>query len=633
MNASLFEELLTNVKKRSSIRNTEQAVELISLFIFLHYIRLYLDEHSVLAIDTKNISTNDINEIIIHYQQLYKNFIYSKNINNANSEIHDKIMSNIDFLIDNINDSEIVKYLDHSLSYIQSLDEFYLYENSYQSLVLRMVNESGRSGEYVTPSALVQVMVEMLSPADGKSIYDPACGTSGLLMESAKYIKKKSKNKKLSYSLIGRDISSFACLISIVNLLISKESDFEIILENSLDKNKFNEKYDFVLTNPPFGKKNELDIIHIDTHYKGPNLDYYFLEHVMDSLNIDGKAAIVLPERFLYDLSKECISLKDKLFLHYNLECILSIPPGALLPYTAVKLCILFISNSGPTDRIYFYDLNKGEKYSRANKIKKDDFIDFLKSAQERKITEHSWFINVSDTIIPYNLLLKDKEQNSYNVFSDSIYKIEQTISNNKLLLTELDLLSEKIACLEKTIKTHTHEYEFKKVKIGNIAKIKSGKLLQKNKLLPDGLFPVYGGNGIIGYHDDAMEYGENIIIGKVGALCGNVRYVEGYIWVTNNSLIIKNDYPNEILTKYLAKLLSIINLRKLAVGTAQQYLTTTKIKDVEVSLPSLTTQHTLNMWLDELDDTLEKYSELIEKIKNDKQELKENLYKGILIQ
>ncbi|EES0773633.1 restriction endonuclease subunit M, partial [Escherichia coli] len=69
------------------------------------------------------------------------------------------------------------------------------------------------------------------------------------------------------------------------------------------------------------------------------------------------------------------------------------------------------------------------------------------------------------------------------------------------------------------------------------------------------------------------------------------------------------------------------------AVGTAQQYLTTTQIKNVEINIPPLTTQHKLNMWLDELDNTLEQYNKLIEKIMNDKRELKENLYKGLLIE
>lgn len=632
MNPSLFEDLLTIIKKKSSIRNTEQAVELISLFIFLLYIKIYLNENNELVLDIKKISSNDTNGIKNHYQQLYQNFIFSKEIKNINHDLQEKLMSKIGFLIDNVNDPEIIKYLDHSLSHIYTLTEFYKYANSYQSLILRMVNESGRSGEYVTPSALVQLMVEMLSPTDGKSVYDPACGTSGLLIESARYIKGNSLNKNLNYSLIGNDTSSFACLISIVNLLINQELDFEVILKDSLDKSNQSEKYDFIFTNPPFGKKSGWDNFHINTHYKGPNLDYYFLEHVIDSLNVNGKAAIILPERFLYDMSKECIALKNKIFLHYNLECILSIPSGALLPYTAVKLCILFISSSGPTKGIFFYNLNNSERYSRANTIKIDDFTDFLDSVKKRKITEHSWVIDMSDTTKPYNLLLKDKDRNSFNFFSDSISNIEQTIRNNELLLTELSLLREKIASLETTIKTYSHEYEFKKIKIDNIAKIKSGNLLQKNKLLSEGKIPVYGGNGIIGYNDEAMEYGENIIIGKVGALCGNVRYVQGEIWVTNNSLVIKNKLPNEILTPYLAKLLSTLNLRKLAVGTAQQYITTTQIKNVEVSIPPLTTQHTLNMWLDELDNTLEQYNQLIEKIINDKQELKENLYKGLLI-
>ncbi|ELY3542052.1 N-6 DNA methylase [Cronobacter turicensis] len=633
MNASLFEHLLTVIKKKSSIRNTEQAVELISLFIFLHYIKLYLHENNKTVLDIKKISNHNINEIKIHYQKLYKNFISSVDINNTNHDMHEKLMSKIGFLIDNINDHEIIKYIDHSFSNINTLTEFYQYANSYQSLILRMVNESGRSGEYVTPSALVQLMVEMLSPTDGKSIYDPACGTGGLLIESARYINGNSPNKNLNYSLIGNDTSSFACLISMVNLLINKEFNFEIILKDSLDKNYTNEKYDFILTNPPFGKKIGWDNININTHYKGPNLDYYFLEHVIDSLTVNGKAAIILPERFLYDVSKECITLKDKIFQNYNIECILSIPSGALLPYTAVKLCILFITNSCPTDKIFFYNLNNGEKYSRTNTIKFNDFMDFLDSRKNRKISEHSWIIDMSDAPLSYDLLLKDKERNSYEFLSDSISNIEQTIRNNELLLTELSLLREKITTLESTIKNHSHEYEFERIKVGNIAKIKSGNLLQKNKLLSAGPIPVYGGNGVIGYNNEAMENGENIIIGKVGALCGNVRYVQGDIWVTNNSLIIKNDLPNKILTPYLAKLLSTLNLRRLAVGTAQQYLTTTQIKNVEVSIPPLKTQHKLNMWLDELDNTLEQYNELIEKIMNDKQALKDNLYKGLLMQ
>ncbi|EDS9043660.1 restriction endonuclease subunit M, partial [Salmonella enterica subsp. enterica serovar Reading] len=72
MNDSLFEDLLTIIKKKSAIRNTEQAVELISLFIFLHYIKLYLHENDELFLDIKNISSNNTNNIKVYYQQLYQ---------------------------------------------------------------------------------------------------------------------------------------------------------------------------------------------------------------------------------------------------------------------------------------------------------------------------------------------------------------------------------------------------------------------------------------------------------------------------------------------------------------------------------------------------------------------------------
>lgn len=134
MNDSLFEDLLTIIKKKSAIRNTEQAVELISLFIFLHYIKLYLHENDELFLDIKNISSNNTNNIKVYYQQLYQHFIFSKDIKNINHDMHEQIISKIGYIIDNVNNSEIIKYLDHSLSNIYSLKEFYQYSNSYQSL-------------------------------------------------------------------------------------------------------------------------------------------------------------------------------------------------------------------------------------------------------------------------------------------------------------------------------------------------------------------------------------------------------------------------------------------------------------------------------------------------------------------
>lgn len=97
MNTSLFEDLLTLIKKKSSIRNTEQAVELISLFIFLHYIKLYFYENDKRFSDIKNISSNNINEIKYYYQQLYESFILSIDIKNINHDMLENLRSKIGF--------------------------------------------------------------------------------------------------------------------------------------------------------------------------------------------------------------------------------------------------------------------------------------------------------------------------------------------------------------------------------------------------------------------------------------------------------------------------------------------------------------------------------------------------------
>lgn len=633
MNASIFENLLTAVKKKSSIRNTEQAVELISLFILLHYIKLSLKENNKLSDSTAYTLHNNLNEIKYYYQDLYYKFINLSDIESINSTFHTNIINKIISLIDNANDPEIINYISNSLSHINSIDDFYQHADSYQSLLLRMVNESGRSGEYITPLALVDIMVNMLSPENGKSIYDPACGTSGLLMASAKHIKTNSqKDSNFNYSLIGHDVSNFACLISIVNLLINKETNFNILLKDSITNQDTREKYDYILANPPFGKKIFTEHLPSNLYYQGNNSDYCFLEHAMQSLNINGKAAIILPERFLFDTSKECIPLKDALFDYYNLECILSIPSGALLPYTGVKLCILFLEKSESTHEIYLYNLNQVEKYSRSNPIKKEDFADFWISFKTKEITKHSRVINTNKTPRPYNLLADAKDNDSHHILDDSLANVDAAISNNTLLLEELKSLKNKITSLKATIDSSGNNFTFKKFKLGEVVKIKSGNLLQRNKLLAEGPVPVYGGNGIIGYHSEAIEHDECIVIGKIGALCGNVRYVEGDIWVTNNAIIVKNTSPYKIHTAYISKLLSVMNLRKLAIGTAQQYITTDQIKNVEISIPSIENQKFINKLFDDLSLSVERYSELLDTINDSKNSLSANIFKGLLI-
>lgn len=120
-------------------------------------------------------------------------------------------------------------------------------------------------------------------------------------------------------------------------------------------------------------------------------------------------------------------------------------------------------------------------------------------------------------------------------------------IANNDKTIYQLADLKDIILKLEKAISTSLEKYTFNKFKVVNIITLKNGVLLQKCKLLDRSNYPVYGGNGFIGYYNDSEESEETIVIGKVGALCGNVRYLKGNIWVTNNAFVMKNTTQDRI--------------------------------------------------------------------------------------
>lgn len=126
--------------------------------------------------------------------------------------------------------------------------------------------------------------------------------------------------------------------------------------------------------------------------------------------------------------------------------------------------------------------------------------------------------------------------------------------------------------------------------RIEEVFTITSGKNLTKKNMDDEGKFSVYGGNGIAGRYNDLNLRGSNIIIGRVGALCGNVRLVNGDIWVTDNAFFIK-EYKVDILKEYLAQVLSVLNLGETANKAAQPVISYKGIKDLVIPYPPLDEQ------------------------------------------
>jgi type I restriction enzyme S subunit len=128
----------------------------------------------------------------------------------------------------------------------------------------------------------------------------------------------------------------------------------------------------------------------------------------------------------------------------------------------------------------------------------------------------------------------------------------------------------------------------WKKQKLRYLLELKNGKLITNDELVDDGEIPVYGGNGIMGRTDKYNYDGELLILGRVGAKCGNVHYTNQKIWVSDNAISVRSI----INYKYMYQLLTVIDLHRLASETAQPLLVGNNVKKLYVAIPPITEQN-----------------------------------------
>ena len=500
------------------------------------------------------------------------------------------------------------RILEHVLSEIDDIainDEF---SSTYQKVLTSLINDSTVLGEFYSPVSLVSTIVKVIKPDLNQSLYDPAMGTGRFFIEFYRHLNGKT-DKSLFY---GQDISPFAFLIGCLNFILNKISIENICLEDTLKRHD-NNNYDVILSAIPFGKSLDAEQYkyYIDGFYSS-NIELTFLHHVMEKLATGGKAALIVPDGLLFNSSHAAIFLRKKLLTEFNLYSILSLPVGALLPLSGVKTSVIFFENKKPKNEIWFYQLTTAKPLNKNNKIVDSDFEDFLEHFSSRDVTENSCLISIEDILCKddYSLSMvlpeKNELESSINIYDevDSVNNLEKDIGEISSGIKKLLIDQPSAEFIES-------------VKIEDIFKTKAGGMLKRDKIEEEGAFPVYGGNGIIGYCDEYNLDGENILIGRVGANCGNIHYVKGPIWLTSNSFSVHVYYPREIFLPYLAHVLRTMDLNSYGRGSAQPSISYPKIKDLEISFPSYQQQIELSEWFDKLQSQKEKLSKSIEEHTN----------------
>lgn len=292
----------------------------------------------------------------------------------------------------------------------------------YEGLLQKIAEDTkSGAGQYFTPRPIIDAMVRCIKPEPNKTIVDPCCGSGGFLLLSKEFIEnnydltEKDKNFLKYNTFRGWEIVPSTYRLCLMNLFMHNISDVDgksPITRNDALLSDPNERFDYVLTNPPFGKKSTLTITNEDGEQEDEDLVYNrqdfwttssnkqfnFVQHIHTLLKSNGKAAVVLPDNVLFEEGSGGLTIRKKLLETTNLHTILRLPTGIFYKQ-GVKANVLFFDNKPAskdvqTKNIWIYDLRVGMHFTlKKNPIQNTDLDDFVKCYNPENIRdrEETW--------------------------------------------------------------------------------------------------------------------------------------------------------------------------------------------------------------------------------------------------
>jgi type I restriction enzyme M protein len=277
--------------------------------------------------------------------------------------------------------------------------------------ILKDLQSAGNAGEYYTPRAVTQFMVDQVNPKLGESILDPACGTGGFLTCAIENVRKTVKTPKdeelLQTSIHGVEKKQMPYLLCVTNMMLHDiDVPIQIRHDNTLSRPlkdyTAKDRLDVIITNPPFGGMEEDGIEgNFPTMYQTRETADLFLVLIMHILKEGGRAAIVLPDGTLFGEGVKS-RIKEKLLTECNLHTIVRLPNGVFAPYTGIKTNLLFFDKGKPTKEIWYYEHTYPEGVKSYNKTKPIQIEEFEPEKAwwiKRIETDHAWRVSVEQVI------------------------------------------------------------------------------------------------------------------------------------------------------------------------------------------------------------------------------------------
>jgi type I restriction enzyme M protein len=288
----------------------------------------------------------------------------------------------------------------------------------------------GGAGQYFTPRALIQAIVDVMRPEPGQLVHDPACGTGGFLLAVHDYISKADEYKLdkddkrflKEQALSGVEIVDGTARLCAMNLFLHGIGGEEPVTVRDALSSKGSVEYDMVLTNPPFGKKSSITVIGEDGDEQRETLtivrdDFWattsnkqlnFVQHVRSILKIDGHAAVVVPDNVLFEGGAGEL-IRRRLLHDCDVHTLLRLPTGIFYAQ-GVKANVLFfdrrVASEKPwTKKLWIYDFRTNEHFTlKTNPLRRENLDDFVtcyhaENRHKRKETERFHSFDHDDVV------------------------------------------------------------------------------------------------------------------------------------------------------------------------------------------------------------------------------------------
>ena len=257
-------------------------------------------------------------------------------------------------------------------------EESHAFGEIYES-ILKELQSAGSAGEFYTPRAVTDFMAQMICPQIGENMADFACGTGGFLVswlkELHKQVQTTGDETAYSNSIYGVEKKQFPYMLCVTNLLLHNVDNPQVYHDNSLLHDVLDytreDQFDVVLMNPPYGGSEKADVKnHFPDDLASSETADLFMAVIMYRLKEGGRAAVILPDGFLFGTDNAKLNIKKKLLSEFNLHTIIRLPGSVFSPYTSITTNILFFDRTGPTRETWYYRLDMPEGYKHFSKTK-----------------------------------------------------------------------------------------------------------------------------------------------------------------------------------------------------------------------------------------------------------------------